>query len=191
MIPSVNLGWGRTTFSARPRSSHRLLEGETVMSVNLRLSALCGLVAMAVGCSSPESSGVKYGEELTLAETTRISQILDDPESYVGQRLLVEGTVVNVCEMRGCWLELASDRDFEKLRIKVDDGVIVFPMSARGQKARVEGVFEKLTLTEEEALEQARHQAEEHGTEFDPSVVSGPATIYQLKGIGALIEDQE
>ncbi|KPJ89046.1 MAG: hypothetical protein AMS18_12835 [Gemmatimonas sp. SG8_17] len=160
------------------------------MSLNLRLSALCGLVAAAVGCSSSESGGAKYGEELTLSETTRISQVLNDPESYVGQRLLVEGTVVNVCEMRGCWLELASDRDFEKLRIKVDDGVMVFPMSARGQKARVEGVFEKLTLTEEEALEQARHQAEEHGTEFDPSVVSGPATIYQLKGIGALIEDQ-
>jgi hypothetical protein len=144
----------------------------------------------AVSCSSSQNSGAKYGEELTLAQTTSISQILTDPESYVGQRLLVEGTVVDVCEMRGCWLELASDKDFEKLRIKVDDGVIVFPMSARGQQARVEGVFEKLTLTEEEALEQARHQAEEHGTEFDPSVVTGPATIYQLKGVGALIEDQ-
>ncbi len=160
------------------------------MSVSLRLAVLCGLVVAAVGCSPSESSGAKYGEELTLLETTRISRILDDPESYVGRRLLVEGTVVDVCEMRGCWLELASDRDFEKLRIKVDDGVIVFPLSARGQKARVEGVFEKLTLTEEEALEQARHQAEEHGTEFDSSVVSGPATIYQLKGIGAEIEHQ-
>lgn len=141
-------------------------------------------------CATPEIEGTHYGEELTLTETTRIADILADPEAYVGKRLLVAGTVVDVCEKRGCWLELASEEDFDKLRVKVDDGVIVFPMSARGLHAHVEGVFEKLEYTEEEALEMARHQAEEHGTEFDPSVVSGREVVYQLKGTGAVIEGQ-
>ena len=54
--------------------------------------------------------------------------------------------------------------------------------------ARAEGIVEKLEYTEEEALERARHQAEEHGTEFDPSTVTGPETVYQIKGIGAVME---
>ena len=41
----------------------------------------------------------------------------------------------------------------------------------------------------EEALEAARHKAEEHGEEFDPSTVTGPETTYRIRGHGALIAD--
>ncbi len=160
------------------------------MKQRAALTALLTSLLFSAACGTPEVAGTRYGEELTLTETTRIADILADPEAYVGQRLLVAGTVVDVCEKRGCWLELASEEDFDKLRVKVDDGVIVFPMSARGLQAHVEGVFEKLEYSEEEALEMARRQAEEHGTELDPTMVSGPEVVYQLKGIGAVVEEQ-
>lgn len=134
--------------------------------------------------------GTRYGEPLTLSKITPVSAILDDPGQYLGERVLVEGMIVAVCENRGCWMDIAGDRDFEKIQIKVDDGVIVFPLSARGKQAVVEGIVEELQLTEEEALEQARHHAEERGEEFDPSTVpSGPRTIYRIRGIGAVIAD--
>jgi hypothetical protein len=118
-----------------------------------------------------------------------VSAILEAPDAYVGERVLVEGTVVQVCEMRGCWMDIASDREFEKIQIKVDDGVIVFPMTAKGKSALVEGVVEVLELTHEEAIEAARHKAEEHGEEFDPSTVTGPETTYRIRGHGAVITD--
>ena len=130
-----------------------------------------------------------YGEPLTLTETTPVSDILSDPEAWVGERVLVEGMVVDVCEKRGCWMEIAAGGDFEKIRVKVDDGVIVFPLTARGKTALVEGTVEKVELTYEEAVEQARHQAEEHGEEFDPASVTGPETTYRIRGIGAVIRD--
>ena len=154
------------------------------MRTRLSAIALLALITTAVGCASSEIEGTVYGEELTLTETTPISEILADPESYVGQRVLVEATIVNVCEMRGCWLEMAGGNDFEKIRIKVEDGVIVFPMSAKGLRARAEGIVEKIEMTEEEAIEQAKHQAEEHGTEFDPSTVTGPRLLVCASGIG-------
>jgi hypothetical protein len=138
-------------------------------------------------CGTSGGEVTQYGEDLTLSETTSVSAILAEPEAYIGQQVLVEGTVVDVCEKRGCWLAIAGDGDGEQIRVKVEDGVIVFPMDARGLQARVEGVVEKLEFTMEETLERARHQAEEHGTEFDPSKVTGPETIYQLKGLGAVI----
>ena len=36
-------------------------------------------------------------------------------------------------------------------------------------------------MTEEQAIERAKHEAEEHGKEFDPNSVTGPVTYYQIK----------
>lgn len=145
---------------------------------------------LALGaCRPAETPGTVYGEAPTLTDTTLVSTILTDPESYLGQRVLVAGTVVEVCEKRGCWLQLASDREYETLRVKVEDGVIIFPMTARGHQAVVEGVVEKLVLSADEAREQARMHAEEQGLPFDSAATFEATTTYQLRGIGAVIAD--
>jgi response regulator RpfG family c-di-GMP phosphodiesterase len=53
--------------------------------------------------------------------------------------------------------------------------------------ALVEGKVYKIELTQEEAIEYFEHIAEESGKEFDPSTVTGPVTLYQIKGLGAEI----
>jgi hypothetical protein len=99
---------------------------------------------LAAACKPAEVPGTVYGERPTLSDTTLISAILTEPDAYVGQRVLVAGTVVEVCEKRGCWMQVASDQEFQALRVKVEDGVIVFPMTARGHAAVVEGIVEKI-----------------------------------------------
>jgi hypothetical protein len=89
--------------------------------------------------------------------------------------------------MRGCWIYLAGDRDFEKIRIKVTDGEIVFPMEARGKTAVVEGVVERLELTREQVLAQRKHHAEEKGVAFDPATVTSGETTLRIRGLGAEI----
>lgn len=142
-----------------------------------------------VSCKPAEAPGTVYGERPSLSDTTLVSAILTEPEAYVGRRVLVAGTVVEVCEKRGCWLQLAGDQEFQTLRVKVEDGVIVFPMTARGHAAIVEGVMEKVVLSADEAREQARMHAEEQGVPFDSTAAFEPTTTYQLRGIGALIAD--
>ncbi len=150
-------------------------------------SLLLILAVFAFGCVEAGPDGEPYGEALTLSETTPISSILADPEALLGETLLIEGTVLNVCEMRGCWMEIAGDQPFQTMKVKVDDGVIVFPMTAKGKKARAEGQLYKIEMTLEEAREFLAHQAEEKGETFDPETVEGPMTLYQLKGTGAVI----
>ncbi len=128
----------------------------------------------------------KFGREISLSEKTKISDILANPEEFVGKTVLVEGQVLDVCQHAGCWMELKSDGD-GKIRIKVKDGDIVFPVSAVGSNAIAEGTVYKIELTKEEAIEFYQHMAEESGKEFDPSTVTGPVTIYQIRGIGAEI----
>jgi hypothetical protein len=133
-------------------------------------------------------SGQEFGKPLTLKETTKISEIEKNPEGFVGKKVLVTGTVVEVCSSRGCWMNIASDTPFEKIQIKVVDGVIVFPMSARGRNAYVEGVVERLAMSKKEAIEYYKHKAKEKGEKFDPASVTGPETTYRIRALGAVIE---
>ncbi|MGE5496857.1 MAG: DUF4920 domain-containing protein [Syntrophothermus sp.] len=149
--------------------------------------ALFTLLIALVTISSVFAAGKKYGKELTLKEKTKISTILADPQKYVGKKVLVEGTVMAVCEKRGCWMELASDKKFQKMKVKVNDGEIVFPLEASGKTALVEGTVYEIKQTQEQAIEAAKHEAEEHGKKFDPASVKGPVTTYQIKGLGAVI----
>ena len=129
-----------------------------------------------------------YGKEITLTEKTKISKILSSPDNYVGKNVLVEGEVVDVCSMAGCWMDLKSDSENQKIKIKVKDGDIVFPMEAKGKIATVEGTVYKIVLTKEEAIKYYQHVAAEQGSEFDDASITGPMTLYQIKGLGAVID---
>ncbi|MCA8977769.1 MAG: DUF4920 domain-containing protein [Planctomycetes bacterium] len=123
---------------------------------------------------------------ITLTEFTPISEILAAPADFEGQRLLVKGIAVGVCQKRGCWVTLKSDADNSRvLRIKVEDGEIVFPLTVKGSEVVAEGILEKLVTPEETWREILRKQAESKGETFDPKSVTGPKITWQIKGLGA------
>jgi hypothetical protein len=128
-----------------------------------------------------------YGKGVSIQETTPVSAILDDPDAYVGKTVRVEGLIIDVCAKRGCWVYVAGDRQGEKIQVKVTDGEIVFPMSASGRMAAVEGVVEELKLSREQMISYLQHLAEEKGQPFDPDTVTDERMI-RLRGIGAEIE---
>ena len=145
------------------------------------------LALMILSVYTKADEGEKYGKEITLTEKTKISDILKDPESFVGKKVLVEGTIVNVCSKRGCWMELSSDGDYETIRIKVKDGEIVFPMEAKGKSALVEGEVYSFVMKDPECTgEQKESETAEHKCEHEKK--DECKTIYQIKGIGAVIK---
>jgi len=146
------------------------------------------LILFGLGCTkTPSFEGEKYGAAITLSQVTPISQILADPQSHLGQKVLVQGEVVDVCAKAGCWLEIAGDQPGQKIKVKVNDGEIVFPMSAKGKIAQAEGEVYKIKLTHDQAIGYFQHLAGEKGVPFDSTSVTGPTTIYQIKGLAAVI----
>jgi co-chaperonin GroES (HSP10) len=144
------------------------------------------VLAVIIFISGLSFSQEKLGKEITLEEKTEISEIISNPSEYLGEKVLIEGEILSVCEMAGCWMEVANEEG-DKIRVKVKDGDIVFPKDGIGKKALVEGEVYKIDLDEEEAKDYFEHMAEESNQEFDPSTVKGPVTIYQIKGFGAVI----
>lgn len=145
------------------------------------------LLFLAAASATMAGEGKAYGKPLSDAGTTKISAIMASPDEYVGKVVRVEGLITAVCEKRGCWMSLASDQEFQELRIKVDDGVIVFPIEAKGKRAIAEGELTKLPMTLDETIAFRKHEAEERKQPFDPAKVTEPMTFYQIKATGAVI----
>lgn len=149
--------------------------------------ALClGMILLAF---SVLARAENYGSGVKVAEATPISKILADPDAYVGKTVRIEGKVLDVCPMKGCWMELAGEDGKESLKVKVDDGVIVFPVDSKGKLAVAEGTVEAIPMTKEQYVGWLEHLAEERGEKFDAaSVGDGPFRVLQLKGTGARID---
>ncbi len=123
-------------------------------------------------------------------EVAAIEDVLAEPDSWVGKTVQVEGQVSGVCMRLGCWIDITSPTD-ATIRVKVEDGVIVFPPGAVGRRAVAEGTVEILEMERERYEAWLRHVAEEEGREFDPAEIGdGPYRIVQLRGSGAEIARQ-
>ncbi len=129
----------------------------------------------------------KFGKGLTLSQPTPVATILASPDNYVGKTVQVRGKVSEVCTMMGCWMQLVDNKD--GMRIKVNDGEIMFPKNAVGKTAIAEGQLRKLVLSKEQAIARAKHEAEEQGRKFDPASVKSGGVVYQVQGTGAVLVD--
>jgi hypothetical protein len=120
---------------------------------------------------------------VSMAEVTSIARLLKDPAQFEGKTVRVEGTVKAVCAHMGCWMALASTdaADAPTLRLKVDDGVIVFPVSAKGHRAAAQGVVERVAATDAEGKEAAGEHAKAEGKAKDA------ASQWHIKATGAIV----
>jgi hypothetical protein len=139
-------------------------------------------------CATLLVSDTRLGKPLGQSEPTPLAKILASPESYVGKTVQVKGKASEVCEMMGCWINIVEGPN-QSIRVKVNDGDIVFPRTAVGKTVVAEGKLAKLELSREQAVARARHEAEEQGRKFNPASIKSGVIIYQIQGSGALILD--
>lgn len=151
-------------------------------------SAASATPSAAAATAAP--AGTAYGAGVKLTTATSISDILSNPDTFKGKSVRVEGMISDVCAQRGCWMELAGQAAGEKLRFKVDDGEMVFPVETKGKYAVAEGVVAVNELSLQDSRDYAEYQAKEAGRAFDPASVTAPMRIVRLDGVGAVLRDQ-
>ncbi len=152
----------------------------------MRRSLLPALLLCSGLLAAPE--GKPYGKPLAVKEVTPVSAILDNPDAYVGKTVRVKGLVTDVCESRGCWIQISGDRKGQKILFKVEDGVITFPMSAKGSQVVAEGVVSKKVTSVEQQKAACEKEAKAHNKPADFSAITGPKTTIRLEGLGAEIK---
>jgi hypothetical protein len=125
-----------------------------------------------------------FGKGVTLEQSTPLTRLLERPADFEGKTVRVEGTVKAVCQHMGCWMAFAPEgaTDDRSLMIKVDDGVIVFPLTAKGKKAAAEGVMQRVPRATE-----AQEAATEHARATGSATAAAAPASWQLKATGAIV----
>ena len=137
------------------------------------------LLATAPALAADEA---KLGKGVTIKKATPIPALVARPEEYVGKTVRIDGIARAVCAEIGCWMSVVvddADPSSPTVRLKVDEGAIVFPISAKGKKVSAEGVFEAIAPMDTHAKEAAH----EH-LQVDPNA----QPKYQIKATGAVIK---
>lgn len=142
-------------------------------------------LALTAGLASAKDT--VFGKGVSSHETIAVSKLMAEPDKYVGQTLRVAGLAVGVCKHCGCWVNIASDVEGETLRLKVEDGVIVFPPEILGETIIAEGVWTSNKLDLETTKKVCAYEAEKAGKDFNPDEVTQCMTEYELSGTGAVV----
>lgn len=165
------------------------------------------VVLLLVAFTFSTAANLKLGKQITLKDKSSVSKILKDPAKFEGKTVLVEGKILDVCQESGCWIEVAGEKEGEKIKVKVKDGEIVFPKDSKGKTVKVQGIVEEVTAAnscgghEKEGHkdtaaketksgcggcsgEETKAKAETEGCCSDEDT----SKIYQIKGLGAVIK---
>jgi hypothetical protein len=139
------------------------------------------LAAAAIVAFVPAvSAETKLGAGVKIEDATAIAALVERPQDYVGKTIRIDGVATAVCEAMGCWMAVAPEgRDKgPTVRLKVEDGAIVFPMTAKGRRVSAEGVFEVIGAKDAHGNEAAGEHAAK-----DASAVKQ----YHIAATGAII----
>ena len=91
------------------------------------------------------AADMPLGKPLVLKEPVSVEKLMAKPAAYAEKTVQVKGKVTAVCENMGCWMALTNADT--TIRVKVNDGEIVFPKEAVGKLATAEGKLVKTAST--------------------------------------------
>ena len=104
------------------------------------------------------AKGVNYGAKINSANAVEVNileeNLVTNP-TFTGK---VKGTVVSVCQEKGCWMKL-EQTDGEGIMIRFKDYKFFVPKNISGKEVVLQGVA-KMTTT---SVEMLKHYAEDAG----------------------------
>ena len=133
---------------------------------------------------SAKDAGVRtFGKPLSIKKALSLQEALQQPTRFKNQKVLLEGRISDVCQMKGCWLMLSDGQ--RAIRIKFEGYSFFVPKDSRGKKVRAEGRLIQETLSED----MARHYAAEQSTQSGLPEIKGPQRVVTFEAAGVAILD--
>jgi len=168
----------------------------------LLLSILClalisckpGKTYEHVGDEAYESSAVisvvasddivgNFGEAINLEGAISPNQVLSLLGDQEKVTMKVEGTIVEVCQMKGCWMTMDLGNG-ETMRITFKDYGFFVPKKASGYLAVMEGVVSREIIE----VEELRHFAEDAGkSQEEIDAITEPGESLNFEAVGVVI----
>jgi len=125
-----------------------------------------------------------YGETITRKNAVEVSAIPDKLQSAETVDTKAKGTIVEVCQNKGCWMTLDMGKG-QTLRVTFKDYGFFVPKDAAGKTAWIEGAAKKDVMS----VSQLKHAAEDAGKpEAEINAITEPEEAITFIAKGVIIE---
>ncbi len=104
------------------------------------------------------SGAQKFGAAITVKKCTPVAKLAKDPARLAGRKIKIAGAVKEVCQGRGCWVEVEAE-GVSFIARSLDESVLL-PRDCKGRMVVVQGVVKPLppaAKAEEPAAGEAAH----------------------------------
>ncbi len=127
--------------------------------------------------------GITYGKAVTAKDAIEVNILeekLATDNKYTGK---VKGTIVSVCEKKGCWMKLAQT-DGGGIMIRFKDYKFFMPQNIVGKDVVLQGTATNTTTS----VEMLRHYAEDAGkTKEEIEKITAPKNEIEFIATGVLV----
>ena len=135
------------------------------------------------------SDAQNFGAKITEEGAIPVSELLTSMEGKDSMVVKVSGTIDEVCQKKGCWMDVAMDEEGENyLFVKFKDYEFFVPKDAAGQEVVMEGV----AYLDTTSIEELKHYAQDAGE--PDSVINAiiePEIGYNFMANGVIIKAKE
>lgn len=125
-----------------------------------------------------------FGEAIDAQNAVEISQVVDEFVMEEEKNFKISGTLVSVCQSKGCWTTLTTE-DGRMVKITFADYGFFLPTDAAGREIIAEGVgFKKVTTVDEQ-----RHHLEDAGASAEEiAAVTEEKVEYAFEATGVILK---
>ena len=142
-----------------------------VTALALVMATTPGVASEAKAPAEPAS----IGAAVTVKKPVDVARLAKNPKRYVGKTVRLEGTVKEVCQGAGCWVQVANRAGVTFLAKSLDESVLL-PNDCAGRRIVVQGVVTEMAAKNAEA-----HKA--HDCEAEGHACPSPTYLLSTQGI--------
>lgn len=162
--------------------------------IPLMLLAACQGTTSTDATSSTEQEAAQTAEKMAhfgaMITPDNAMPVAEVPEALGANdsvRLKIEGTIEEVCQMKGCWITMQVDTA-TSMRVTFKDYAIFLPKDVGGRTAVLEGY----AFVDTVPVEMVRHYAEDAGkSEEEIAAITEPETKLTFLADAVIIKDYE
>ena len=105
------------------------------------------------------AEGEQFGDPITKKGVITFEDMVKKVEKEGGFEGKVVGNIESVCQVKGCWMNVVSEKIENEMFVKFKDYGFFMPLDCTGRKVIMEGKAYKETTS----VEELRHYAEDEG----------------------------
>lgn len=111
--------------------------------MKLQAFAVLMVALMAFSCTNKKQTDKKAKEDQNQdqVEVVKVTQVTNQPDSYLDKKITVKGMVTHVCRHGGKKLHISASDSDKKLRIKAGENMSAFERELEGSTVEVTGKF--------------------------------------------------